>query len=64
MSASEDLSEEVVSSAFELCDDYQQGTGPNTANYWCISTRTSVFTWAILCCFIEGCVLRLHLGSM
>jgi hypothetical protein len=39
-------------------------TGPDSVNCWCISTGTSNFTWAIICCFIEGCVSRIHLGSM
>jgi hypothetical protein len=56
--------EEGVSYVSEFCDDYQQGTGPDAAHCWCISTGTSLFTWVIKCCFIEVCVSRIHLGSM
>jgi ATP-dependent DNA helicase PIF1 len=49
-----EVQEEVVSCVFERHDDYQQGTKPDAANCWCMSTRTSIFTWAIICWFIEG----------
>jgi hypothetical protein len=54
----------VVSRASKFHDDYQQGIGLDATSCWCISIETNLFTWAIMCYFIEGCVWRIHLGSI
>jgi hypothetical protein len=38
----------------EFHDDYQQGTGPDTVNYWCISIGTSLFTWRLYVALLRG----------
>jgi hypothetical protein len=64
MSLSKDLSLPFKFKRKQFPVRFQQGIGPDATNCWCISTRTSVFTWAIICCLIEGCVSRHHLDAM